>query len=72
MKRFNSLINPTVNPTDIRNHEKVRCLVASAAQCNQNVARLDDEEIFDDVNDANEEIGEKDGSMDEDEVEVEA
>ena len=70
---FNSLINPTVNPTDIGNHEKVCCSVASAAQRNQNVARLDDEENFeDDVNDANEEIGEKDGSMDEDEVEVEA
>lgn len=63
MKCFNTLINRT----DIGNHKKVRS-VASAAQRNRNVGRLDDEE--DEVID--EEELEMDGSMDEDEDEVEA
>jgi hypothetical protein len=51
-----------MHPTDIENHKKA---CRSAAQRNQNVARQDDKEN----SDADEEIEEKDGSMDEDEDE---
>jgi hypothetical protein len=68
MKSFNSLIN---RATDLYGgtHKKVRRSVASTAQHIRNVARQDDEENFDeDGNDGDEE---RDGSMDNDEDDVE-